>query len=128
MTADELRTRFPNASEQFIRANAEDIRGPKPDRVGCPNTDAKLKPTVRHAPVVPAQGASLYTERVRVCFIVYRKRAIDPCNECTKWLVDCLRYFRILKDDRLSDIALSVDQRKAKTKKEERTEIVIEKI
>jgi hypothetical protein len=138
MTRAEFVARFPHATETVIRLNCSDYvqqRAPAPAPVAPAKPsprralrDPKLEPNPGSPPVVPTQGPALYSGRVHVRITVFRKRLVDPCNECSKWLVDCLRYFRILKDDRLSDIALSVAQEQARSKEEERTEIVIEPI
>lgn len=124
----DLSPHLPHASKSFRRLNPglfadepEPARKPAHRRA---SRDPKLERDSGDAPIPPGKGPSFYTTRVHVRLVVYRKRALDPCNESSKWLVDCLRYFRILQDDRLSDITLEVDQRPA-GKSEERTEIFL---
>ena len=40
-------------------------------------------------------------------------------------MVDCLRYCRVIGNDRKEDIDYQVHQEKVRTRKEERTEIVV---
>ena len=40
-------------------------------------------------------------------------------------MVDCLRHSRVIRDDTRHDLKLQVEQEKVKTRKEERTEIIV---
>lgn len=91
-------------------------------------SSAEPQPAVCHDALAAKKGEAQYAGRVRVCVTGFRRRLLDPCNFCTKYFVDCLRYAHIIADDRLEDISLEVRQIKVKTKADERTEIEIENL
>lgn len=112
---------MPNASEAFIKRNAEDCadsQAPSPEP----------QPTVCHDSLGEAQGAKENPSRLRVRIISRRRRLIDPDNLVPKWFIDCLRYAGYIPDDRAQDIVLEVSQEKVKSKAEECTRIEIEPI
>jgi len=121
MTAHEIRRRMPNASEAFIKRNAED----------CPDSQApspKPKRPFCHEPLGKVAREEEDSGRVRVRIVSFRKRLIDPDNLAPKYFIDCLRYAGFIRDDRAQDIALEVSQQKVKSKAEEYTRIEIEPI
>jgi len=87
--------------------------GPKPERL------------VRHEPVGTKEGKDQNPERFFVRVTSHRRRLIDPDNLCPKYFVDCLRYARIIPNDRAKDIELSISQQKSKT---DHTEIEVLKL
>lgn len=66
-----------------------------------------------------------FSTRVLVRITSYRCQPADPDNIIGKWMVDCLRYSRVIRNDRKEDIDYQVHQEKVRTKKEERTEILV---
>lgn len=58
-------------------------------------------------------GEAQGSKRVHVRITSLRKRLIDPDNITVKWIIDCLRYADLIKDDREKDITLEVSQKKA---------------
>jgi len=121
MTAREIRRRMPNASEAFIKRNAEDCNdsqapSPKSKRPFC------------HEPLGKAAGKEEDSGRVRVRVISFRTRLIDPDNLAPKYFIDCLRYAGFIRDDRAQDIILEVSQEKVQSKADECTRIEIEPI
>lgn len=66
--------------------------------------------------------------RYAVRIVSHRVRLIDPDNLCAKAFVDCLRHAGLLPDDTAAIMDYSVQQQKAKSKKEQFTEIVIERL
>lgn len=123
MTADQLRERFPNASEQFIRANASDyavraVSHPKSKHLKAPALGATAP---RTAPSV---------QRAVVRFVGFRVRPLDPDNFAgsVKDLLDGLRHAALISGDEPWRIRLETEQVKVPSFKNERTEIVIERL
>lgn len=121
MTENEIRRRFPNASQATIRRNktGSSASSPKPEQV------------VRHEPVAKKAGEASHTKSIpcRVVRITsYRRRLLDFDNLAggCKYFLDCCKYAQLIPDDRPQDITLKVNQVKVKTEAEERTEITIE--
>ena len=81
------------------------------------------EPIVRHEPVAKKTGEEGHPKRIHVRVISYRKRLCDPDNLCPKYFIDCLRYAKIIPNDRPQDITLEVGQECCSN---ERTEITIE--
>lgn len=123
-----LKERFPNASEEFLRANASDsprsVRGAvKRLTVAHTTVDARLlnpvaeslprKALERHAP--PESGSeSGPKQRPQVHFTLYRVALLDPDNKwaSVKFLLDAMRYAQLIPNDRECDIELIVTQQK----------------
>lgn len=115
MTREQLRARFPNASEAFLIANGGGPPDPQPERA------------VRHEPVGPAAREEVFSRRVRVVVTRVGRRLLDPDNPCPKYAVDCLRYAGVLPDDNPTVVAEVVTrQRKAKKGEPEHTLIEVE--
>jgi len=128
VTVDELRKLFPHASEQFLRANADDL----PRRVPGPaHRDAPapvVERSVRPRPLAkgPAQGK--HPARFFVRVTSFRRRLLDEDNLCGKYVVDCCRYAGLLPGDDPSQARIVTTQEKVSRKEDERTEIVIERM
>lgn len=123
MTADQLRTIFPNASEQFIRANASDPpRRPLPDA----KSQRDKAPTLGR----PIQGEAQSLQRTRVRFTGFRVKPLDPDNFAgsVKDLLDGLRHSSLIPGDELWRITLETEQVKVGHYCDERTEILIERL
>jgi Holliday junction resolvase RusA-like endonuclease len=113
-----LRRIFPNASEAFIRDNAEANGFPSRERDQQERTDA-LEPAT--------QGTAASVPRVTVSFTCYRCRLLDTDNNSRscKDLLDGLRHAHLIQDDSPERIFLVTSQVKVAHKREERTEIEI---
>lgn len=123
MTADELRARFPNASEAFITANADKnyagrLPPAKPQR-------PEGQPLERPAPG-EASGRSVTSPRHRIRFTIYSVHPCDWDGYHIKELQDMLVRAAILPDDNWGFLQGEIVSEKAHTKADERTEITIE--
>jgi len=115
----QLRRLFPDAPESFIKANSQvDRISPSP----------VIEHSVGKALHAPSEVKTRSLGRCRVSFTCYRVRKQDPDNAVVKWFVDALRRAKIIQDDTEEAIELQVRQVKCSTKKEERTEIIIEQL
>lgn len=94
------------------------------DRREASNT--KPEQALRDEPVGTPSRETLYTSRVLIRITSYRRRLLDPDNLCGKWFLDACRYSRLVRNDRPQDIELEVSQEKVRSRRNERTEIVIE--
>ena len=83
-----------------------------------PSRNSKPKPPVLNGAVGEAGGEAPYTGRILIRVKTRRSRAIDPDNNCCKWVVDCLRYSGILQNDREQDVALEISQEKTRGEEE----------
>jgi hypothetical protein len=117
VTREQLKAKYPNASESFLKANC--------DLVGSASPRPKPEPPVRHEPVAEKAREAGDTSRFHVRVVSFRRKLCDPDNLCPKYFIDCLRYAEIIPDDRPQDITLEVRQEKVKRKEDERTDIEI---
>lgn len=120
---DELRNLFPNISKSTIEANNADgpkLRPAKPERAqGVPLDGAgKGKET----------GSPVSGPRYRITFAVFAVKPLDWDNYRLKDLQDCLIEAGFLPDDNWRVLEGQVISKKAHSKEEERTEILIESI
>lgn len=121
MTADELRELFPNASEQFIRANADaGHQHPAPT--------AKPERSPGNGALAAPQAETRHPGKYVVRVTSHRVRLLDSDNLVPKWHVDALRYAGCLPSDAPDRADIITTQKKVRTKEEERTEIVIERM
>lgn len=114
MNSAELKTKFPNASESFIRKNSSaEVRA----------DDAK-----------PTQGDSLVCyspredpgrRRLAIRFIVYSTRPADWDGYSIKECQDLLIHAGILDSDSWDTLVGTVSSKKVHAKVEERTEVEI---
>ena len=63
--------------------------------------------------------------RVHLRIVSIRKRLLDPDNLSPKWIIDCLRYSKIIRGDEPDKITLQVEQRKCGKGEAEATQIFI---
>jgi hypothetical protein len=82
------------------------------------------EPPVRHEPLGEDKREAQCTRRIGIRIVSFRKTLLDPDNLCVKYLIDGLRYCRVIPDDTAKDIELTVSQEKC-AKEDERTEIEI---
>lgn len=120
MNADELRKRFPWASECFIKANA-DTAGVCSEKPECPPG----LPLVSAAPgkEKSSDGAP---KRYRITFRCFATRPCDWDNLRYKELQDMVVQAGLVPADEWNILEGSVVSYKAKTKAEERTIVEIE--
>jgi len=119
---NELKKRFPNASDYFLRKNSYPLSHP----AGGVPKDTQPEPAVRDEPLGKAKGKEANSERFRVSVTSYRTRLIDPDNLTPKYFIDACRYAGLIPSDDPKTIDLLVKQ--VLCKSNPRTEIVIEKI
>lgn len=123
MNKDELKRRFPNATEQFLRLNAEageaDIQ---PDDSGTPAI-VERHPRDGAVGAVPVQKGTGRQILIRVTAV--RTRLLDEDNLCEKYHVDLLRYASggALGD---SPATTRIEVRQEKAQAGEREEVRIE--
>ena len=70
-----------------------------------------------------AQGGNFHRRRIRITS--KRCRLLDPDNLCVKYIIDALRYCKVIKDDTTKEIEVYIKQEKVKTRKEEKTIIEV---
>lgn len=121
MTRDELKARYPNASDSFIRRNldaANSVPNPQPE------------PPVRNV----AQKSDACEERGSKCIKVrvtsFRCRLLDIDNLAggSKFLIDALRYQGFIRDDSPDAIELSFAQFKVRKRSQEETIVIISSV
>lgn len=141
MTHEELKARFPHASEEFLRANTSDaprsVRGAvKRLTVASATVDASLLDSIakslpgealeRHAPPEAGSEVSL-KQRPKIHFTLYRVALLDPDNKwaSVKFLLDAMRYAGLIPNDRECDIEMIVTQQKVAHRHLEGTRVEI---
>ena len=107
------------------------------ERAGVRQDEPQSLPAVRAIPIaIPqpaaggkpsesAQGEARGTTRVRVRITSRRRRFVDADNLCAKFVVDCLRYAGVIRNDDPGTIDLELAQEKVSTPQEEGTLIEI---
>jgi hypothetical protein len=86
---------------------------PELERNPCPRT------------LATHEGKEGGADRVHLRIVSIRKRLLDPDNLSVKWLIDCLRYARVIQGDEPDKITLQVEQRKCGKGEAEATQIFI---
>ena len=119
MTRAEILSRYPHASESFIRANL-DIENSR--------QVAELERDSRNEPLETHQGQKGAAGKLLVSFVSIRKRLLDPDNVSVKWTLDALRYAGVILGDEPEKITLEVSQRKARKGDAEHTFLLIKPI
>ena len=104
---------FPRASQSFLSIN----------RAG---QGSKSKPIVRNEQVAAVQRKKETPKRRVLRIISYRTRTCDTDNLCPKWIVDALRYSKLIEDDTPEHIELQIRQEKVAHRTEEKTILEIE--
>jgi hypothetical protein len=89
LNEQELRARFPRASENFIQANSDKNQGKA--------TELERHPI--HAPLAKVQVQDGTKRNFIVRYASRRHRLLDEDNTCSKYLTDLLRYAKILDAD-----------------------------
>jgi hypothetical protein len=117
MTINELRKKFTNARESFLRANVS-------TGVELPDTkQLERKETLARSDEGEAQSAELLHCR----FTLSRKKLLDVDAKyaSVKDLLDCLWRAKVIRGDREGEITLEVIQRKVKKGEKESTVIEV---
>ncbi len=70
------------------------------------------------------EGENFRRSRIRITS--RRVRLLDPDNLCCKYIIDALRYCKVIKDDTTKEIEVYIKQEKVKKRKEEKTVIEVE--
>lgn len=112
MNLNELKRRFPNAGNAFLRRNSES-QGSKPE------------PIVLNESLGEAPREKSYPTRFAIRLVSFRTRLCDPDNLVGKYFVDALRYEELVPDDTAEIVDYHISQQKVKTKQDERTVITI---
>lgn len=114
MTPAELKTKFPHASESFIRQNCS---------VGLRAGDEERAEGKSLERSVPREETC--RTRITIRFTVYAKRAADWDAYDVKWVQDLLVNIGVLPGDDWAVLQGEVRSEKVHKKEEERTEIEI---
>jgi len=116
MTHNELTRRFPKASAAFIAANLS---------AGAAEQAAKLECHTGNEPLGAKEVQGSTGQRFLVRITAHRKRLIDEDNLCEKYLVDLLRYARVIPDDAPGVCKIEVSQKKVGKGQPEKTIIEV---
>ena len=128
MNESDLTTRFPNASQTFIRLNGLSSTPSPVLRPDPAPTPAILERRARARALGKKKDEGSNPVRFLVCVTSYRVRLLDEDNLCEKYHVDCCRYAGVLPDDAPEQTRIEVRQEKVRSKEEERIEITITKL
>lgn len=128
MTAGQLKEIFPNASDQFIRSNADDTRQQLPTPPCSEAPAAVVERNLRPRSLAKGKAKGADTARFLIRVTSFRVRLLDEDNACEKYHVDCCRYAGLVPGDSPATTQIKTGQEKVRSKGEERTEIVIERI
>ena len=90
--------------------------------------NTKLERATGDEPLAAGQGEKGDSGKFSVRFESVRKRLCDPDNLSPKWLLDSLRYAKIIPGDEPDKITLEVAQRKCNKNEPEHTIIEITKL
>lgn len=99
------------------------------NRAGCAVPDPKPQCIVRHEPLATEEGPRPNTGRFIVRITSYRVRLLDPDDLCPKYLIDGCRYAGLIPGDSETEVDYERPRQvKVGHKRDERTEITIEKL
>lgn len=113
MNREEIKSRFPNASNSFIEAN-------------CSGKITELECYKQIALDSEALPNRQNPKRILVRITSVRKRLLDEDRICEVFLVDCLRYAGIIPNDSPDVTHIITTQRKVSEGEQEHTLIEIE--
>lgn len=122
MTRAELKARFPNASEAFLRRTADDGAVAVSDRVA---PDAVDQPSGENDPVATDAGEVAYKGRCLIRITSFRRRLCDERNLYDKHFVDALKEAGAFVDDSPKFVQVEVIQKQVQFAYQERTLIVM---
>lgn len=89
---------------------------------------AVVERDLRPRPLAKGKAEKPDTGKFLVRVTSFRRRLLDEDNLCEKYHVDCARYAGLLPGDDPSQARIETRQEKVRSKEEERTEIVIERL
>jgi len=115
MTNEQLKSRFPRASESFLKANLP---------VRNTGKVAVVESSSSHAPLAKEKVQRPAGQRVLVRTSSFCKRLADEDGLCEKYHIDLLRYASIISGD--SPDKCKIETCQFKVKKGEQEKIVIE--
>jgi len=120
MTADQLKARFPNASPEFLRANA---RPP----LASPLPPAIAQHDAADEPLAADRRKENGNRRSHVRIERRSLKLLDKDNlyGSVKWLCDAMRYGNLIPDDDPESIELTVTQLRVRTRAETGTAVTI---
>ena len=121
MTRRELQARYPNASESFLRRNAD------PGDSGVRSTDPKRTELVPLGSKAPRKekGSRRVVQRYQVTYRIFAVRPADWDNNSIKGLQDLLVTARLLPGDAWHQLHGGIVSEKVHSKEEEKTVIEI---
>jgi hypothetical protein len=147
MTREEILRIMPQASQSTIDRNlsGSEIKGestqnyadalgmnsqstPGPDALyenSSQTPSAEPQQALCDEPMAEGKSKKGYALRSTIRIISYRRRLLDPDNLCPKAFIDSIRRAGLVADDNPQAIVLQVEQRKVKSKADERTVIEI---
>jgi len=115
-TREQILKRYPNANERFIqRVIDADSAGPV----------AIVERPAVSAPLETVKNQKGPAGRIFIRFVSVRKRLLDPDNICEKYLLDCLRYTRLISGDEPEKVSIQTTQRKCQQGESEKTIVEI---
>lgn len=122
MTKNEILRRLPNASQSFLKANAEDCPSSLPTQYQEPVKGSPLERVPKRA----KKGSHGPLERIGLGFSVWATRPADPDGWDFKEIIDALVGAKILDGDRWDKLYIAwIHSQKVYSRNEERTEISI---
>lgn len=95
--------------------------------VGNPPSRPVLEQGLGHGPLGEGQTKKADSAIYEISVVSYRTRLCDEDNLCEKYHIDALRYLNLIPDDSPDKCHIITTQQKVSTKKEQRTEISIER-
>ena len=124
MNATELKARFPNATSDFLRLNA-DQAGQAAVLDNHSGTAPELERHIGNGAVGEVQVQAGIGRRVLVRVTAYRHRLLDEDNLCEKFHVDLCRYAGVIPSDAPGRAKIEVCQEKVGSKEPEETKIEV---
>jgi hypothetical protein len=119
--------------KQIPQQVSESVRRRNPSLYGIqnynhhPGENSVVERDSRYGSLAAVKGEAAHTGRILVRFESVRKRLCDPDNLSPKWILDSLRYAKIIPGDEPDKIELQVSQRKCRPSEGEHTRVEIEK-
>lgn len=129
MTFEQLKAKFPNASESFLRANAD--RAPRiPAAKPKPVEGESLERTGqgKETSTVGSKKCIISGGKFRITFRVFARRPADWDNYHIKEIQDGLVMSGLLSGDSWNQLHGAIISEKVHSKDQERTEILIEQV
>jgi len=121
LTAEQIKSLFPNASASLLKRNSETSVRPVERAVDAvrKETGPVVEPDRGNEPVGPVPGTGRDTGQHLVCYEIRRNRLIrDPENVCTKAFTDALRYAGLIPEDSFDALKIEWSQTQVPKEKE----------